>query len=110
MKSNEFYSRKAGFTPIVLRVSSPIPASLEAMPPTVSESGLRRHYAEPRFKCLAPGAEVRTSFLVTTWPRPSRAPSIRHVPQAFITSVIDLDYAPKQTGQQAIESLARLVL
>jgi UDP-glucose 4-epimerase len=147
------YSRGGRFTPIVLRVSSPIPESFEAAPSTVVrawiEAALRgtplRVFGSGRrtqdFVSCADVAEAVCSSLnspsasgvyhigsgspLSMYDLATTIAGFRHTPIMFVgvdpneddrwhlslaQAKTDLDYEPKQTGRQAIESLARIVL
>jgi UDP-glucose 4-epimerase len=147
------HSREAGFTAIVLRISSPIPASFESMPPTVVRtwieaalcgasirvfgSGNRSQdfvscadIAEAVWCSLdSPGAagvyHIGSGVPMSMHDLATTIARFRKTPIMFVgidpndndrwqlsleRARSDLQYVPKHTGQEAIESLAGLML
>lgn len=146
------HSSEAGFTAIVLRVSSPIPASFELLPRTVVRTWIEAAINGAPLRVFGSGKRSQdfvacADIAEVVWcALDAPAAGVYHIGSGVPLSMhelattiarfrnspiefegvdpnehdrcqlslerarIELQYAPQQTGQQAIESLARLVL
>jgi nucleoside-diphosphate-sugar epimerase len=146
-------SREAAFTPIVLRVSSPVPGSLESLPSTVVRTWIEKALRGGPLSVFGSGgrtqdfvscSDIAQAVLLSL--KSSRARGVYHIGSGTPLSMrdlaqtiagfhnspivsegvdpnederwdlclararIELNYVPRQTGQEAIVSLLRTVV